>query len=140
MSDQDNLRTTRNAFDAWNAQDPDRYLTYLDEKWIAESDTMPAPVRGHAAAKEFMRLYVTAFPDLHFDIDQMLASGEFVVTRWTATGTHRGALMGIAPTNRRSVTHGCNVSEFKNGKPVHDWIYWDVANMLRQLGVMPGAQ
>jgi len=112
----------------------------LDEKWIAESDTMPAPVSGHAAAKEFMKTYLTAFPDLRFDIDQMLASGEFVVTRWTASGIHRGPLMGILPTNRKSVTHGCSVSEFKQGKQAHDWVYWDVANMLRQLGVMPGPQ
>lgn len=35
-----------------------------------------------------MKAYVTAFPDLRFDIDQMLASGEFVVTRWTASGIH----------------------------------------------------
>ena len=140
MSEQDNLQTTRDAFEAWNAHDPERYVKNLDEKWIAESDTMPAPVSGHAAAKEFMKTYLTAFPDLRFDIDQMLASGEFVVTRWTASGIHRGPLMGILPTNRKSVTHGCSVSEFKQGKQAHDWVYWDVANMLRQLGVMPGPQ
>src|SRR5215470_7375483 len=117
MSEQDNLRTTRNAFDAWNAQDPDRYVTYLDEKWIAESDTMPAPVRGHAAAKEFMSLYVTAFPDLHFDIDQMLANGEFVVTRWTATGTHRGPLMGIPPTNRKASRTGATSRSSRMASP-----------------------
>jgi len=140
MSEQDNLRIARQAFDAWNAHDPERYVKNLDEKWRAESDTLPAPLSGLAAARDFLKLYVTAFPDLHFNLDQMLASGDFVVTRWTATGTHRGPLMSIPPTNRKSVTHGCSVTEFKNGKQIHDWIYWDVANMLRQLGVMPGPQ
>lgn len=37
------------------------------------------------------------------------------------TGTHRGELMGIKPTNRRTVTHGCSVGQLKNGKAVHDW-------------------
>ena len=138
MPEQENLRISREAWDAWNAHDADRYVKNLDENWVAESDTIPAPVSGHAGAKEFMKVYVSAFPDLSFTIEQMLASGEFVVTRWMATGTHRGALMGIPPTNRKSVTHGCSISEFKNGKQAHDWIYWDVANMLRQLGVMPG--
>jgi len=140
MSEQDNLRIARQAFDAWNAHDPERYVKNLDEKWRAESDTLPAPLSGRAAARDFMKLYVTAFPDLHFNIDQMLASGDFVVTRWTATGTHRGPLMSVQPTNRKSVTHGCSVTEFRNSKQIHDWIYWDLANMLRQLGVMPGPQ
>ncbi len=138
MSEQDNLRIIRQSFDAWNAHDPERYVKNLDDNWRAESDTLPAPLSGHAAARDFLKLYVTAFPDLRFEIDQMLASGDFVVTRWTATGTHRGPLMGIPPTNRTSVTHGCGVTEVKNGKQIHDWIYWDVANLLRQLGVMPG--
>jgi predicted ester cyclase len=68
------------------------------------------------------------------------SEGEFVTTRWTATGTRGGTLMGIPPTNRRAVTHGCTVGQFKNGKSVHDWIYWDTANLLRQLGVTPGAK
>jgi predicted ester cyclase len=101
MPENENLRITRETFDAWNAHDPDRYVKQLDEGWIAESDTMPAPVSGHTGAKEFMKTYISAFPDLRFDIDQMLASGEFVVTRWTATGTHRGALMGIPPRAER---------------------------------------
>jgi steroid delta-isomerase-like uncharacterized protein len=138
MAEQENLRISRETWDAWNAHDPDRYLKNLDDRYVAESDTIPDLVSGHAAVREFMMMYVGAFPDLSFTIDQMLASGDFVVTRWTATGTHGGALMGIPPTNRTSVTHGCTVTEFKNGKQVHDWIYWDVANMLRQLGVMPG--
>jgi predicted ester cyclase len=68
----------------------------------------------------------------------MFGNGDFVATRWTATGTHRGVLMGIPPTERRAVTHGCTVAQFRNGKGVHDWIYWDTGNLLRQLGVMPG--
>ena len=47
--------------------------------------------------------------------------------------------MGIKPTNRRTVTHGCSVSQLKNGKAVHDWIYWDTGHLLRQLGVLPAA-
>jgi len=64
-------------------------------------------------------------------IDQIFGEGDFVATRWTATGTHRGELMGIKPTNRRTVTHG--------GKAVHDWIYWDTGHLMRQLGVLPAS-
>jgi predicted ester cyclase len=58
------------------------------------------------------------------------------VTRWTATGTHRGDLKGVPPTNRRAVTNGCSVTQFKNGKAVHNWLYWDTGHLLKQLGVL----
>jgi predicted ester cyclase len=45
--------------------------------------------------------------------------------------------MGIPPTNKRVVTHGCTVEEVRNGKLVREWIYWDTGNLLRQIGVLP---
>ena len=136
MSTPDNVKTVRQMFDAWNAHDPDRWLKLLDEKYVSESDTLPATVSGREAARQFMMVYLKAFPDLHFEIPQILAEGDFVVSRWTATGTHRGELMGIAPTNRRTRTNGCSVIQIKNGKAAHDWIYWDTGHLLRQLGVL----
>jgi steroid delta-isomerase-like uncharacterized protein len=137
MSQQDNLRVAREIMRIWSAHDLDNYAKLLDEKYVAESDTIPAPVQGRAGAREFMKVYVTAFPDLRLDTEQMLASEDFVVTRWRATGTHNGPLMSIPPTNRKVVTHGCTVSQYRNGRPAHDWIYWDTGNLLKQLGVLP---
>ena len=136
MSTQDNVKVVRQMFDAWNAHEPDRWLKLLDEKYVSESDTIPATISGREAARQFMMVYLKAFPDLHFEIPQILAEGDFVVSRWTATGTHRGELMGIAPTNRRTRTNGCSVIQIKNGKAAHDWIYWDTGHLLRQLGVL----
>ena len=135
MSTQDNVKVVRHMFDAWNAHDPERLAKLLDEKFVSESDTNAGPLVGRDAARESMTMYVKAFPDLHFEVSQTLAEGEFVVARWTAKGTHRGDLMGIAPTNRRAHTNGCSVTHVKNGKAVHDWIYWDTGNLFRQLGI-----
>jgi steroid delta-isomerase-like uncharacterized protein len=139
MAEHENLRLARESIEAWSAHDPDRLTKIVDEKFVAESDTLPASVNGPQGLAQLMSVYVTAFPDLRFEIEQQLADGDFVVTRWIATGTHRGVLMGIQPTSRRAVTHGCTVSQFRNGKGVHDWIYWDSGNLLRQLGVLPAA-
>ena len=43
-----------------------------------------------------MQMYMSAFPDLHFEIDQIFGDGDFVTTRWTATGTHRGELIALS--------------------------------------------
>jgi steroid delta-isomerase-like uncharacterized protein len=136
MSTQDNLKITRQMFDAWNGHDPDRLLKLVDEKYVSESDTQPAAVVGRDATRQSMMGYLKAFPDLHFEVAQTVAEGDFVVTRWTATGTHRGDLKGMPPTNRRAVTNGCSVTQFKNGKAVHNWLYWDTGHLLKQLGVL----
>lgn len=140
MAEQENLRLARESIEAWSAHDPNRLAKIVDEKFVAESDTLPANIDGPQELAQFMSVYVTAFPDLHFEIQQQLADGDFVVTRWVATGTHQGVLMGIPPTGRQAVTHGCTVSQFRGGKGVHDWIYWDSGNLLRQLGVLPASK
>jgi hypothetical protein len=128
MTEQENLQIGRRVFEAWNAHDLNRYAALL-----AGADGS-GPGRGPA---DHADVPGRAFPDLHFDIEQMLASANYVVTRWRATGTHRGELMGIAPTHRRVELHGCTVNEIKNGKSVHVWLYWDSGHLLRQLGVLP---
>src|SRR5262249_32665941 len=56
-------------------------------------------VRGVPAMIAFVREFREAFPDFHDTIDDQVAEGDRVVTRFTSTGTHRGALMGLRPTN-----------------------------------------
>ncbi len=137
MSTEDNVRIVYDALEAWNKHDPRRYASLLDDEHVIESDTIPAPMAGPEAARQFMQIYISAFPDLRLDNEQVLGSGDFVTVRWTATGTHRGDLMGVAPTNRRAITHGCTVYEIKNGKITHEWVYWDSGHLLRQLGILP---
>lgn len=83
-------------------------------------------------------MYFNAFPDLHFETEQVLASGDYVVVRWQASGTHKGEFNGIAPTNRRVTSRGCGVSEIKNGRLVKTSSYSDQLTLLRQFGVSIG--
>jgi steroid delta-isomerase-like uncharacterized protein len=135
MSTPENVKVVRQMFDAWNAHDADRLVKLLDEKYMSESDTVPSPINGRDGARQFMLVYIKAFPDLHIDVTQSLAEGDFVVTRWTAKGTQRGELMGIPPTNRRAITNGCSVNQIRAGKVIHEWLYWDTGHLLKQLGV-----
>jgi len=118
----------RERIEAWNAHDPDGVARLVSDDFVSESDTLPAALRGPAAVRQ---------ADLHFEVEQILASGDHVTLRWVATGTHGGELMGIPPTSKRVVTHGCTVEEVRNGKLVREWIYWDTGNLLRQIGVLP---
>ncbi len=82
----------------------------------------------------------TAFPDLHFEIHEMLADGDIVAFRSTMTGTHTGMFrMGIGPTlpatgRRVSVPH-MHFVRLKNGKATDLWHQWNIPMMMQQLGV-----
>ncbi len=134
MAEQDNMRVMRELFDAANAHDVERIVERVDEAYIAESDTLPAPMRGREEYRQFLQMFYTAFPDTHYEIEQMISSENYVVTRLHITGTHRGEFLGKAPTNRRFEIHLCYFDQVKNGKVVRAWIYWDTATMQRQLG------
>jgi steroid delta-isomerase-like uncharacterized protein len=77
------------------------------------------------------------FPDLHIEIEQIIASGDHIVSRVTLTGTYKGTFAGVPATNKKVSWHSCNVVEVKNGKVIRSRIYADNLSLMRQLGVLP---
>ena len=69
--------------------------------------------------------------------NDQIADGDKVVTRWTATGTHKGQLMGIAPTNKHATITGVDIARYHDGKVVEAWASYDMYGLLQQLGVAP---
>lgn len=78
-----------------------------------------------------------AFPDIHFEIDDQIAEGDEVVTRWTMTGTHEGDLMGIPPTGRQVIVEGITISRLSRNRIAESWTEWDCIGLLHQIGVIP---
>jgi len=87
--------------------------------------------------KQYVTMHRNAFPDIHFTIEDEIAQGDKVVTRWTCTGTHRGELMGIAPTGKLGTITGITIYRFSGGKIQESWSNWDDLGMLQQLGIVP---
>jgi predicted ester cyclase len=82
-------------------------------------------------------MYLTAFPDLHLTIEDLIAEGDKVVDRQTARGTHQGTFMGIPPTGKQITVTAMNISRIVGGKIVEHWVELDTLGMLQQLGVVP---
>ena len=99
--------------------------------------TLPGLPTGPEGAKQFVMMYRNAFPDTHFTIDEQIAEADKVVTRWTASGTHKGELVGIPATGKSSTVTGINVDRIVNGKIVESWGIFDQFGMMQQLGVIP---
>ena len=91
-------------------------------------------VRGPEGLKKLATEFFSAFPDHHTAVDDIIAEGDKVVTRWTTRGTHRGYLFGIAPTNRRVTISGITIDRVVDEKIVETWTNWDLMGLLQQLG------
>lgn len=110
--------------------------TYLAEDFINHD-----PPLGVSADREGMRaagaMIRTACPDWHSDLHLLVAEDDLVVERFTASGTQRGELMGVAPTGRTVSLPGINIFRLRDGLIVEWWGRLDELGLLRQLGVVP---
>ena len=135
MSTEDNKAHVRRGFEAVNQKNLavfDELLT-PDVVFHSASTTM----QGLEAYKQFLSMYMTAFPDLHFTIEDMIAEGDTVVARFTTHGTHQGNFMGIPPTGKQVSGTGMFIDRIVNGKGVEQWFHTDDLGLLQQLGVIP---
>ncbi|NUO38985.1 MAG: ester cyclase [Gemmatimonadaceae bacterium] len=96
---------------------------------------VPQPVRGVEAWKALLQGFLTAFPDLKFTIDDYVADGDRVAMRWHATGTHRGPLGPVPPTNRPVEIDGVIFDYLEDGKVRERWEQYDQSLMMQQLGL-----
>ena len=79
----------------------------------------------------------SAIPDLRITIEDDMAEGDKVVTRWIGQGTHQGELMGVAPTGNQLTFTGITIHRIEDTKIVEEWSNWDALGVMRQIGVDP---
>lgn len=139
MSVEENKAISRRIFEeAFNKGN----LAVADEH-IATNYVYHGPVgmeyKGTEGLKQLATMYRTAFPDLHITIDDVVAEGDKVVTRFTLRGTFKGEMMGMAPTGKQVTITGAVFSHFVSGKEVEAFPFIDMLDMYQQLGVnIPG--
>ena len=92
------------------------------------------PSAGPEGQKQIAKAIRAAFPDLTWEIDFLLADGDFVVGRWTAAGTHLGPWAGVEPTGRSMRFSAINVFRFSDGEVVELWNHRDDLGLMQQLG------
>lgn len=111
----------------------DRYLAHQSDGSVLE--------RGPQDVKRFMGEFRQAFPDFHTTIEDQIAEGDKVVTRWTMRGTHQSEFRGIAPTGKQITITGIGIFRFSDeGKVVESWDNFDQLGMMQQLGVVPSPE
>lgn len=93
--------------------------------------------RGPEAVRRHVAEWLAGFPDLRFEIEQLVAEGELVVSRVVARGTHTGTWQGVAPTGRRVSIRMVVTQRVAGGKIVEDWVLVEALGFFQQLGLAP---
>ena len=120
-----------------------RNLALADELFSADyanhdPQTPPSGApRGPQVAKAIVATYKGAFPDATYSLEEQLADGDRVVTRWSVQGTHTGSLFGMPPTGKKVHATGITIDRIANGKIVESYSNADMLGPLQQIGAIP---
>lgn len=133
----ENKAIARRVFeDVWNKNN----LDAIDELYapdVVNHELPPGLPSGAEGTKAYFGMFLAAFPNTQMTVEDQVAEGDKVVTRWTARGTHTGELMGIPPTGKQVTVTGIGLDRIAGGRIVEEWGEFDMMSMMQQLGVVP---
>jgi steroid delta-isomerase-like uncharacterized protein len=140
MSAAENKATLRRAWDdIYSHGRLDSIEEYVVDEVIAHEPD--ADVRGVHEFRRYLTTFLTAFPDTTATIEDVVAEGDKVVSRYTVRGTHRGHTEDYGPpTGREVVIEGITLYHFRAGKLAEMWDRYDNLAVMQQLGLEPKAE
>ncbi len=124
-------------FEAWNAHDKQRILDLYHPDFEGIDFSEGKSAGGLNDAARMIDYILTAFPDLHMELLESGCEGDQLFYFWKASGHQRGRLMNIPPTGKMVVFQGSTFFRLKDGKIYRGRRIWDVAAVLRQIGLLP---
>jgi len=137
MSEQNKAQVRRVVEEIYNQGN----LDVVDEVTVADLviHASSQDIRGRDGAKRYVAALRAGFPDLRLTIEDQIAEGDMVVTRWTARGTHTGEFEGIGLTGRAISVAGTDIDRIVGGRTVECWTHVDQLGLMQQLGALPAA-
>lgn len=135
MSATDNKALFRGFVQAWNSGDAQAMWRFWAPGMVHHDRTRDC---GPEEVFALMGSFMTAFPDLRFEIEELVADGDMVAARMTAHATHRGEFMGLEPTGRPVAVTVMGQVRIADGHIVEHWNVMDEVHLMQQLGLMEG--
>lgn len=140
MSEENKKLERRAIEEVWNQGNYAVVDEIVASDYIGHSSNPATETHGREGVKQFYMALHRAFPDIHFTIEDQIAEGDRVVTRWAARATHQGEFQGIPPTGNRGDLTGITIERIADGKIVECWTEIDDLRLLQQLGVIPSPE
>jgi steroid delta-isomerase-like uncharacterized protein len=122
---------------AWNAHDIDRIAAFYAENYEGIDVAYPKPRQNREDIRQTMSLYIHAFPDLCFTVEELVVQDSQAAVAWIGRGTHLGRIMNIPPTGREIMVRGTSFFTIKDWQITRSLHMWDVAGILRSMGLLP---
>ena len=142
MSAKENKATARRFMEeSFGGGKPELVDDVLDPDFVRYDPYIESgEVRGAQTVKGNIEWFRNAFPDLSCTVEEQVAEGDKVVSRWTVRGTHRGDFFGVAGTGNRVEFTGIQIDRFdESGKIVEERAEFDLLGAMRQMGAVPKA-
>ncbi len=138
MSTEQNKTIVRRWIEeGWNKGNVNVVDQFYAPNVVQHDASSPAPVTSSADLKQYVGAFLTAMPDLHFTIDDLLAEGDKVLWRFTSQGTQTGPLMNIPPSGKPGTVTGMALFRLADGKIAEVWVNYDLLGFLQQIGAIP---
>ena len=132
---QDQKTVIRRVFDeVWNKSDFSLLDQVYGPDYVAHVAGAPRDIEGPEQFKQFVALHSVLTSDLSFSVDDQIAEGDSVATRWTATTTPTSGLVSVPPDAQEIRVTGISIHRFADGKVVESWDNWDALTLYQALG------
>jgi steroid delta-isomerase-like uncharacterized protein len=133
----DHVATLEQMYGRINAHDVEGFGELLADDFV-EHEAAPGLAPTKQGVLQFFTMYIAGFPDLHFAVEDVIASGDRVVGRVRCTGTHDGEFMGMPATGRQVSVQAVDIIRFgDDGLAAEHWGVFDALGMMQQLGAIP---
>ena len=133
---EENKAVVRRWVEVFNEGNLDAVDELLTDSYVRHDPNSPE-VRGPEEEKQLIAMYRSAFPDLRFSVEDMVAEDDKVATRLGISATHKGELLGIPPTENQLSFTAMELYRLAEGKIDEQWVNVDTLGMMQQLGVVP---
>ncbi len=137
MSTEETKATMRRYLDVFEQGNIELLDELLAPDYVNRTPATPDLPTGPEGVKGVVSMFRSAMPDLRVAVEDMIAEGDKVATRYTLEGTHEGELFGVPPTGRRLSIKSMTVERVSDGKIREHWRVTDNLEMMQQLGVVP---
>jgi steroid delta-isomerase-like uncharacterized protein len=127
----------RQLVEAWNAHDVESVVALYADDFVGVDVAEREPQRGPSSMRASYEQYVQAFPDLVLTLHETIVQDDRVAVVWTVRGTHNGSILRIPATARAVEVRGMSAFTVRDGKFVAATSIWDLAGLLRSLGLLP---
>lgn len=133
MSEENKQLVRRWFEEVWNQKNASAIDRMFDSEGKSHGVPTGAVLTGIEQFKEFHRTYVGAFPDMQFELNDVVAEGNLVAVRWTNTATHLGNELGIPATGKRVTLEGSSFLLIRNGKIFEGWNQMELLGLMQSL-------